>query len=109
VTYLVLEDNAAQAADLLKSLANPTRLLILCALLKGEHTAGALEKIAGLSQSALSQHLARLRAECIVQRRREGARLYYRLDHEAARRVLEALHEIYCADPPTVMPITRRT
>jgi len=93
-----MRNNAEQASSLLKSLANPNRLLLLCALVNREHTVGELEMLTGLSQSALSQHLARLRDEQIVSTRREAQRIFYALEDPGARALLETMHAIYCAD-----------
>lgn len=89
---------AGEAAALLKALAHEARLMVLCQLLDGEHSAGALQEASGLSQSALSQHLARLRAEGLVATRREAQTIYYRLADPAVARVLDTLAQIYC--PP---------
>lgn len=89
---------AGEAAALLKALAHEGRLLVLCQLVEGEHPVGALQEASGLSQSALSQHLARLRAEGLVATRREAQTIYYRLADAKAARVLETLAELYC--PP---------
>ena len=94
----VMQANAEQASSLLKSLANPARLLVLCALLDRAHTAGELEELVGLSQSALSQHLARLRKEKLVTTRRDGQKIFYSLDDNDVRCILEALHSVYCRD-----------
>jgi len=91
-----MQQNAEAASRLLKTLANPNRLMVLCNIVKQEHTVGELEKMIGLSQSALSQHLSRLRYENIVACRREGQSIYYSLKDEHARRVLEVLYDIYC-------------
>ena len=91
-----MQQNAQAASQLLKSLANPSRLMVLCNIVKQERTVGELEKLIGLSQSALSQHLSRLRYEGIVACRREGQSAYYSLKDEGARRVLEVLYGIYC-------------
>ena len=93
-----MQANASNAANLLKTLANPSRLLVLCALVTREHTAGELEELVGLSQSAVSQHLARLRKDAIVTTRREGQKIFYALADEHAKRILETMHGIYCAD-----------
>jgi DNA-binding transcriptional ArsR family regulator len=93
-----MQDNAEAAAGLLKSLANPSRLMVLCALVSREHTVGELEELTGLSQSAISQHMARLREAEIVSTRREAQRIFYSLDNAAVRAVLEALHGIYCSE-----------
>lgn len=89
---------AGEAAALLKALAHEARLMVLCQLLNGEHSAGALQDASGLSQSALSQHLARLREEGLVETRREAQTIYYRLADPNVARVLATLAEIYC--PP---------
>jgi len=91
-----MQQNAQAASQLLKSLANPSRLMVLCNIVKQERTVGELEKLIGLSQSSLSQHLSRLRYEGIVECRREGQNAYYSLKDEGARRVLEVLYGIYC-------------
>jgi len=89
---------AGEAATLLKALAHEARLMVLCQLVDGEHSVGALLELSGLSQSALSQHLARLRKEGLVATRREAQTIYYRLADPKAARVLETLATIYC--PP---------
>lgn len=89
--------NAAEAEALLKSLANASRLMVLCHLVNGERSVGELERLVGLSQSALSQHLARLREQGIVASRREGTTMYYRIESGQAMQVLGLLHGIYCA------------
>ena len=89
---------AAEAAALLKALAHEARLMVLCQLLDGEHSAGALQHGSDLSQSALSQHLARLREDGLVATRREAQTIYYRLADPNVARVLETLAAIYC--PP---------
>ena len=96
-----LEQSAAEAAALLKALSNEHRLLILCHLIsEGELAVGALVERVRLSQSALSQHLARLRDEGLVSFRRESQTLYYRVADPRAGRVLETLHDIFCAAAP---------
>jgi len=90
-------DKAAQAADLLKNLANEKRLVILCELLNGERSVGELEKTVGLSQSALSQHLAKLRHNNLVKTRRESQVIFYSVSDPNVARLLTVLHEIYCA------------
>ena len=93
-----VEKNVAAAAALLKVLSNDKRLMVVCALHKGERCVGDLEGFVGLSQSALSQHLARLRRDGIVQTRRDAQTIYYSLKDPAAEKVLTCLHEIYCKD-----------
>lgn len=89
-------DKAHQAAALLRALAHVARLMVLCQLTSGETSAGALQEGSGLSQSAMSQHLARLREEGLVATRREGQTIYYRVADENAEQLLEALARIYC-------------
>lgn len=89
---------AGEAAALLKALAHEARLMVLCQLLNGEHSAGTLQDASGFSQSALSQHLARLREEGLVATRREAQTIYYRLADPNVARVLDTLAAIYC--PP---------
>lgn len=95
----VLEARAEEAAALLASMANAKRLLVLCHLLEGERSVGDLAEIAGLSQSALSQHLAKMRLQALVRTRRDGQTIYYSLASPAVRAVLETLYGIYCAAP----------
>ena len=94
-----LARQAGQAAQLLKLLGNEKRLLILCFLaVRGEMTVGELVGVVKLSQSALSQHLARLRADGLVVFRRTSQTLHYRVADKRALRVLQVLKEIYCGD-----------
>jgi DNA-binding transcriptional ArsR family regulator len=93
-----MQGNACAAASLLKTLANPSRLVVLCALVEREHTAGELAELGGTSQSAVSQHLARLRAEEVVATRREGQVIYYSLKDDSTRKIIETLHGIYCGE-----------
>ena len=87
---------AQTAASFLSLLANPTRLLVLCYLTQEERCVQELEQCVGISQSALSQHLARLRAEGLVGFRRDGHQLYYRIIDENVMKILQVLYEIYC-------------
>lgn len=90
-----VENQAEQAANLLKALGNTKRLVIMCALCRGERCVGQLETISGLSQSALSQHLAKLRQDGLVQTRRDAQTIYYSTEHEAVKRVMLALSESF--------------
>lgn len=93
-----LQDSAGEAAQLLKLLAHEGRLLVLCHLaVEGELSAGTLTDRIGLSQSALSQHLAKLREEHVVATRREGQTVWYRIADGKTARVLEVLKQIYCS------------
>ena len=93
-----IENNVEVAVNLLKALSNERRLMIVCALYKGETSVGALEKVIGLSQSALSQHLARLRRDGLVNTRREAQTIYYSLNDRATQAILKCLYDLYC--PP---------
>ncbi|CAG9000178.1 MAG: Transcriptional activator HlyU [Candidatus Celerinatantimonas neptuna] len=91
-----MQENALEALGLIKALANEHRLMILCYLVDGELSVGELNKRVTLSQSALSQHLAWLRKEGLVATRKEAQTIYYSLNSNEARRVMELLHELYC-------------
>ena len=95
-----MRKNADRAAALLKVLANGQRLRILCLLLDGERSVSDLHAAMTLSQSALSQHLARLRQDGLVTTRREAQTIYYALAAGPALAVIEALQDIYCAPAP---------
>ena len=92
-----LECKAAQAAGLLRLLANENRLLILCRLaLNGETSVSNLAGAVGLSQSALSQHLAKMREERLLATRRDGQTILYRIADPNAARLLQTLKGIFC-------------
>ena len=88
--------HAAEAATLMKTLGNESRLMILCVLVEGERSVSELNDIVPLSQSALSQQLARLREQELVKTRRESQTIYYSLASSPASRVIHLLHDIYC-------------
>lgn len=85
-----------EVSRLLKAMASEARLQILCLLYEREHSVSELTARVGLSQPALSQHLARLRAERLVTTRRQAQTVYYALDSERVRYLLEVLHRLYC-------------
>ena len=91
-----MKRNAGKAADMLRLLSHEARLAVLCELVMGERSAGALVESSGLSQSALSQHLAKLREDGLVSTRREGQTIFYALADRKAARLVEVLHELYC-------------
>jgi ArsR family transcriptional regulator, virulence genes transcriptional regulator len=92
-----LEVSATEAAGVLKSLSNEKRLMILCKLLEeGEMSVLPIAEAVGLGQSALSQHLARMRAERIVDFRRDGQTLYYRIADPKVAQLLKSLKAIFC-------------
>ena len=95
-----LEKKAGEVASVLRLLANEKRLLVLCRLsLAGEMTVTELGEEVGLSQSALSQHLAKLRANGLVATRREAQTHFYCIRDKRIGRLLTALYETYCASP----------
>jgi DNA-binding transcriptional ArsR family regulator len=89
---------ADEAAHMLRLLANPHRLQVLCLLVDGELSVGAIQQQVALSQSALSQHLARLREQGLVETRREGTSIFYRIADPAVLQIMQVLAAIYC--PP---------
>ena len=91
-----LYENAERATGLLRTMSNQWRLLILCHLSQGEMSVHQLEDVIGLSQSALSQHLAILRRERLVRTRREAQSIIYSLASTEASAVMETLYELYC-------------
>ena len=92
-----MRQSAGQAAALLRSVGNEHRLMVLCLLLhQGEMSVGALVDEVGLSQSALSQHLARMREEGLVAFRRESQTVWYRIANPAVARLIATLKDIYC-------------
>lgn len=94
-----LEARAASVTRFLKAMANPSRLLVLCQLADGEKSVGQLERAVGLSQSALSQHLAVLRREQVVEARRSGQNVFYVLASAEAAAVMHTLYEVFCREP----------
>jgi len=92
-----MQAHAADAAGLMKALGNENRLMILCLLAEGERSVGELDSIMPLSQSALSQHLARLRAQGMVETRRESQTIFYSLARGPAERLVQLLHDIFCS------------
>lgn len=92
-----LHDMASNACELLKAMANQWRLMILCQLAEGEKTVSELQRLLGLSQSALSQHLAILRRERIVMSKKRAQSVTYSLTGDAATKVMQTLHEVFCS------------
>ena len=95
-----LRTNAGHAASLLKLLANEQRLRVLCLLIEGELSVGQINERVALSQSALSQHLAKLRAQKLVTTRRDAQTINYSLPGGPAKRLIGVLHDIYCGTGP---------
>ncbi|MDE2578375.1 MAG: winged helix-turn-helix transcriptional regulator [Hyphomicrobiales bacterium] len=92
-----LAARAGDAETMLKALASRNRLMILCALQRGEHSVGDLCERVSLGQSSVSQHLARLRSDGLVRARREAQTIHYSLAGEHVVRLMDLLHEMFCA------------
>jgi ArsR family transcriptional regulator, virulence genes transcriptional regulator len=99
-----LQIRADAAERLLKAMASQPRLMILCELLKGERTVTALQQAVGLSMSAISQHLARLRADELVATRRESQTIHYSIASAPAKTVIETLYGLFCSPAKTGNP-----
>lgn len=93
-----LECRAQEAANLLKAMSNTHRLEILCQLVQEERSVGWLARAVGIGQSAVSQHLAVLRAEGLVASRREAQTIYYSVHGPEVRAILEALYKTFCVE-----------
>lgn len=107
-TLVQFGKQAEQAVGLLKSMANECRLLVLCHLAtEGELSVGQLQDRVGLGQSALSQHLAKLREEGLVETRKESQTVFYRVGDPKAEQVLALLHDLFC--PELGLPETKRS
>lgn len=87
---------AVEASTMMKTLGHSGRLMILCHLADGEKSVGELVDLLNMPQSSLSQHLARMRAENLVETRRESQVVYYRLENDSVRKLIVALYDIYC-------------
>ena len=92
---------ADQACELLKSLANRHRLMIVCQLIEAERSVGQLTNFLGIRDTTVSQHLALLRKDGIVATRRDGQTVFYSIASAPARQVVETLYKHYCASAPT--------
>nr|WP_287860162.1 metalloregulator ArsR/SmtB family transcription factor [Klebsiella sp.] len=92
-----LQTSAGEAAALLKAMSHPSRLLILCMLCETPHTsAGELARITGLSPSATSQHLTRMRDEGLIGSERQAQRIHYSIIQPAVQQIVATLKSIYC-------------
>ena len=94
-----LKVSAEDACTLLKALANPHRLMIVCSLLDGERSVGALAQSLGVRESVASQHLGLLRRDGVVAARRDGQTIFYSLQSGKARAVVETLSRLFCTVP----------
>ena len=97
----LIQEDVKSAVKTLKAISNERRLMIICALFEGEKSVGVLEEMIGLSQSALSQHLARLRRDNVVKTRRDAQTIYYSIDDRDTQKILTCLYDIYCPDTRT--------
>jgi ArsR family transcriptional regulator len=96
--HTVMMQHAARAEAMLKQLANAQRLMILCQIVATEKTVSELQELVDLSQSSLSQHLAKLRVEGIVSSEKRGRNIYYRLANHEVQALLSTLYLIYCKE-----------
>ena len=96
IDFSGMEPRAEQAAAFLRSMANKHRLMILCALIDHEHSAGELAERIGLRQPNTSQHLFKLRAEGLVETRRDAQTIYYSLASDDVRRIIDCLYQRFC-------------
>jgi len=92
---------AGEVADLLKTLSHPARLMIVCCLVEGEYSVGELEEKNDVHQPHLSQHLTVLRSSGIVETRRDGKQIFYRLTEDKAAQLVASLHDIFCVETET--------
>lgn len=91
-----MASQAQRAANFMKTLSHQGRLMILCHLLEGERTVGEIEELLQWRQAAVSQQLARLRVEGLVDHRRDGKVIYYEVTDDAVKRTVALLYEIFC-------------
>ena len=91
-----MSSRAAEAAAYLKTLAHEGRLMILCYLSQGERTVTELEEILSMRQPAVSQQLARLRADDLISARRDGKAIYYSIRDDRARKIMELVYDLFC-------------
>jgi DNA-binding transcriptional ArsR family regulator len=96
IDFEAMRRAASQASGLLKALANPDRLLLLCQLSQGERNVGELENLTGILQPTLSQQLGVLREERLTSTRREGKQIFYSISSKEALAVMQVLYEQFC-------------
>ena len=94
----IMKRNSAKAEAMLKLLANGSRLMILCHLVKGSKSVGQLSELVALSQSALSQHLAKMREYGLVEADKKGKMVYYHINNPEVEAILSTLYLIYCKE-----------
>jgi DNA-binding transcriptional ArsR family regulator len=98
-SFALIAKRAKQASEFLKALSHESRLVILCLLCEGEKSVTELEELLSLRQSSVSQHLARLRFDGLVQTKRNGKAIHYSLANDAVRRILSTLDDVFCKRP----------
>lgn len=101
------EYNSHSAAALLRALASPPRLMVLCHLARGEKSVGEIAALTGMRMAAVSQHLAVLRAERMVRQRRDGTRVHYSLSNATAQEVIDVLYRAFCGQQKPAKPVRR--
>lgn len=104
-----MQTAADTACELLKSLANRHRLLILCRLVDGEHSVGQLAEFLGIRDSTVSQHLALLRRDRVIASRRDGQTIWYHIESEPARELVSTLYRCFCAPTDAAADADRAT
>lgn len=91
-----MAQNAKPASELLKALAHENRLMIMCCLAHGEKSVKELEEMLSIQQPTVSQHLTRLRADDLIEARRDGKSIFYSIQDERARKGIELVYELFC-------------
>ncbi len=91
-----MEENCEHVAQLMKTLAHPQRLMLLCHLSGGEKSVGELEELCGASQSAVSQFLNRMRLEGLIVSEKRGIFVYYKIEDPRIKNLIASLHQIFC-------------
>lgn len=104
-----MQDAAGEASNLLKALANPHRLMIICQLIDGPRSVGQIADFLGLRHSTASQHLALLRRDGLLSTTRDGQTIWYAISSPEARAVLQTLYTLYCAPTPICEPAASPT
>lgn len=107
--FNLLLEQARKASDLLKALSHESRLLILCLLAEGEKSVSELEEIMNMPQAAVSQQLARLRFDRLVNTRRDGRVIYYSIASRDVSSVIETLYDLFCTPVREADPKIRQT
>lgn len=95
-TISELKRRSEDVASLLKQLSHPQRLLILCSMAEGEKSVGEIEDACGASQSAVSQFLKGMRLEGLIESRRDGKQVYYKISDQRVHELIHSLYEIFC-------------